>query len=181
MLKNVKLWSVDTPNLYVASVDIVDSENNVLDHVNRTFGVRKLNFTSTHGFLLNDVPTKLYGGCVHHANGPLGSRTLDRAEERRVELLKDMGYNAIRTSHNPVSPEFLNACDKLGMLVMEEAFDCWEQGKNPDDYHNYFDEWWERDLEAMVLRDRSRPSIVMWSIGNEIPERTTAAGYVVLD
>lgn len=118
----------------------------------------------------------MYGGCVHHDNGPLGSRTLDRAEWRRVASLKRNGYNAIRTSHNPVSPAFIDACDRLGMLVMEEAFDCWEEGKNTDDYHVVFDAWWQRDMTSMVLRDQNRPSIVMWSIGNEIPMRRTPAG-----
>ena len=87
---------------------------------------------------------------MHHANGPLGSKTLDRAEERRVQVLKEAGYNAIRTSHNPVSPAFVAACDKLGMLLMEEAFDCWEWGKNSDDYHVYFDEWWQRDIAGRI-------------------------------
>ena len=119
---------------------------------------------------------QLYGGCVHHDNGPLGAMAIDRAEERRVELLKQLGYNAIRTSHNPVSPAFLDACDRLGMLVMDEAFDCWAQGKNPQDYHLYFDEWWRRDILALVLRDRNHPSVIMWSIGNEIPMRFTQTG-----
>ena len=113
---------------------------------------------------------------MHHDNGPLGAATIDRAEARRVELLKANGYNAIRTSHNPVSPAFLAACDRLGMLVMDEAFDCWSGGKNPQDYHLYFDEWWQRDMEAMVLRDRNHPSVIIWSIGNEIPVRETPSG-----
>ena len=128
------------------------------------------------GFLLNGVETKLAGGCVHHDNGPLGAMAIDRAEERRVQLLKSLCYNAIRTSHNPVSPAFLEACDREGMLVMEEAFDCWAEGKNPQDYHVAFADWWRRDLQTLVLRDRNHPSIVMWSIGNEIPMRFTRAG-----
>ena len=114
---------------------------------------------------------------MHHDNGPLGAATIDRAETRRVELLKANGYNAIRTSHNPVSPAFLAACDRLGMLVMDEAFDCWSRGKNSDDYHLDFDAWWRRDLAAMVLRDRNHPSVIMWSIGNEIPIRASPLGY----
>ena len=106
---------------------------------------------------------------MHHDNGPLGAATIDRAETRRVELLKANGYNAIRTSHNPVSPAFLAACDRLGMLVMDEAFDCWSRGKNSDDYHRDFDAWWRRDLAAMVLRDRNHPSVIMWSIGPPRP------------
>ena len=106
----------------------------------------------------------------------LGSATISRAEERRVENLKKLGYNAIRTSHNPVSPAFLDACDKYGVLVMHEAFDCFDQGKNSNDYHVYFDDWWQRDLASMVKRSINHPSIVLWSIGNEIPMRETTAG-----
>ena len=147
-----------------------------IDGVVVPFGVRTISFNSTDGFVLNGVETKLYGGCVHHDNGPLGAMAIDRAEERRVELLKSHGYTAIRTSHNPVSPAFLDACDKHGILVMTEAFDCWASGKNPEDYHVFFNEWWVRDLSAMVRRDRNHPSVVMWSIGNEIPMRFTRRG-----
>ncbi len=119
---------------------------------------------------------KLKGGCFHNDNGPLGSKAYDRAEERKVELLKASGFNAIRCSHNPPSPAFLAACDHLGMLVMDEAFDVWKYGKMPYDYHLYFNDWWKKDIESMVLRDRNHPSIIMWSIGNEIPERGTPEG-----
>ena len=112
----------------------------------------------------------------HHDNGPLGSAAIDRAEERRVELLKANGYNAIRCSHNPPSSVFLDACDRLGIMVIDEAFDMWEQQKNPDDYHLDFKEWWKRDIDAMVLRDRNHPSVIMWSIGNEISERSDPDG-----
>ena len=114
---------------------------------------------------------------MHHDNGPLGAATIDRAEARRVELLKANGYNAIRTSHNPVSPAFLAACDRLGMLVMDEAFDCWSRGKNSDDYHLDFDSWWRRDLAAMVLRDRNHPSVIMWSIGSPRPPSPPTAHH----
>lgn len=127
--------------------------------------------------MLNGESIKLQGGCVHHDNGPLGAAAIERAEYRRVATLKSRGYNAIRTSHNPVSPAFLEACDRLGMLVMDEAFDCWSRGKNGDDYHVDFDEWWQRDLSSMVLRDRNHPSVVIWSIGNEIPIHDTPLGY----
>jgi len=129
--------------------------------------------------VLNGEHIKLQGGCVHQDNGPLGSVALDRAEERRVETLKNVGYNAIRTSHNPVSPAFVDACDRLGVILMEEAFDCWSGGKNPDDYHLYFDDWWRRDITSMVKRDRNQPSILLWSIGNEIPIRTQPEGYAL--
>jgi beta-galactosidase len=144
-----------------------------------TFGIRSLSYSADKGFLLNGVSTKFYGGCLHHDNGALGAAAFDRAEERRVQLLKAQGYNAIRTSHNPVSPAFLDACDREGILVMDEAFDTWRYGKNPDDYRTDFDAWWRRDLEALVLRDRNHPSVVMWSIGNEIPMRGDAAGDAV--
>jgi beta-galactosidase len=137
------------------------------------FGIRSFSFDATNGFTLNGIPTKLKGGCVHHDNGPLGAKAYDRAEERRVELLKASGYNAIRCAHNPPSPAFLDACDRLGMLVINEAFDMWETGKHPFDYHLFFKEWWQKDLESMILRDRNHPSVIMWSIGNEIPGMNT--------
>ena len=117
---------------------------------------------------------------MHHDNGPLGSACIPRAEERRVAILKANGYNAIRTSHNPPSPAFLDACDRLGVLVIDEAFDCWEAGsKNPDDYHLYFKDWWQRDLSSMIVRDRNHPSVILWSIGNEINERATPEGVEI--
>jgi beta-galactosidase len=116
------------------------------------------------------------GGCVHHDHGPLGAAAFDRAEERRVEILKESGFTAIRTAHNPPSPAFLDACDRLGVLVMDEAFDCWSRGKNPSDYSVAFQDWWQRDIDSMVLRDRNHPSVAMWSIGNEIPERGEPLG-----
>jgi beta-galactosidase len=120
---------------------------------------------------LNGKTVKINGGCVHHENGCLGSAAFDRAEERKIQLLKAGGFNAVRTSHNPPSEAFLDACDRLGLLVMDESFDCWKTGKNPNDYSKYFNQWWQRDLDAMVLRDHNHPSVFMWSIGNEIPER----------
>ena len=165
-----KLWSLDSPNLYSAEVEIVAASKTV-DNVSTPFGIRKIEIDAEHGFRLNGEMLKLKGGCVHHDNGPLGSAAIDRAEERRVELLKANDYNAIRTSHNPPSPGFLEACDRLGMLVVDEAFDCWDRSKNPQDYHLYFKDWSDRDIASMVRRDRNHPSVVIWSIGNEIPEQ----------
>jgi len=165
-----KLWSLDSPELYSAEVEIVAARKTV-DAVSTPFGIRKIEIDAEHGFRLNGEMLKLKGGCVHHDNGPLGSATIDRAEERRVELLKASGYNAIRTSHNPPSPAFLEACDRLGLLVVDEAFDCWERAKNPQDYHLYFKDWSDRDIASMVRRDRNHASVVIWSIGNEIPEQ----------
>ena len=165
-----KLWSLDSPELYSAQVEIVAAGRTV-DEVSTHFGIRRIEIDAEHGFRLNGGMLKLKGGCMHHDNGPLGSAAIDRAEERRVELLKAHGYNAIRTSHNPPSPAFLDACDRLGMLVVDEAFDCWDSGKNPQDYHLYFKDWSDRDIASMVRRDRNHPSVVIWSIGNEIPEQ----------
>jgi beta-galactosidase len=164
------LWTPETPNLYHARVQVIKG-NTLLDDTKTTFGIRSLKFTPENGFQLNGKTVKINGGCVHHDNGCLGAAAYDRAEERRVELLKQAGFNAVRTSHNPPSEAFLDACDKLGMLVMDESFDGWEEQKNKFDYGLYFKDWWQRDIEAMVLRDRNHPSIFIWSIGNEVLER----------
>ncbi len=177
-LSKPHLWSPESPYLYHAVSDILQGEK-IIDHVVTSFGVRSINITADKGFLLNGKPIELKGGCVHHDNGPLGSATIDRAEERRVELLKQFGYNAVRTSHNPPSIQFLDACDRLGLIVIDEAFDQWQRHKNPDDYGLYFDTCWQRDIDAMVLRDRNHPSVVFWSIGNEINERADSSGLVI--
>jgi beta-galactosidase len=169
-IKNPALWSPETPYLYTASSQLSSTAQG-FDRVETKFGVRTLTFDSVQGFLLNGKPFKLRGGCLHHDNGPLGARAFDRAEERRVELLKASGYNALRLAHNPPSPAFLDACDRLGMMVIDEAFDMWREGKNPHDYHLFFNDWWQRDIESMIARDRNHPSVIMWSIGNEIPNR----------
>jgi len=169
-LRNPLLWSPDSPDLYRAVSEVYD--NDVLtDQATTIFGVRIISFDAVNGFSLNGKSVKLKGGCVHHDNGPLGSRAYDRAEERRVELLKASGFNAIRCAHNPPSSAFLDACDRLGMLVMDEAFDMWNEQKNPNDYHLYFNQWWKKDIGSMVFRDRNHPSVILWSIGNEIPGR----------
>ena len=164
------LWTPETPHLYQAEVKVL-IDNKVIDDTKTTFGIRSIKFTTENGFQLNGKTIKINGGCVHHDNGCLGAASFDRAEERRVELLKSAGFNAIRTSHNPPSEAFLDACDRLGMMVMDEAFDGWIESKTPFDYSVYFNEWWQRDIEAMVLRDRNHPSIIIWSTGNEIIER----------
>ena len=164
------LWNPEKPHLYQAHLQVLKS-NNVIDDTKTNFGIRSIKFTTENGFQLNGKTVKMNGGCVHHDNGCLGAAAFNRAEERRVELLKAAGFNAIRTSHNPPSEEFLNACDRLGMMVIDEAFDGWREQKNKYDYAMYFNDWWQRDLESMVLRDRNHPSIIMWSTGNEIIER----------
>jgi beta-galactosidase len=170
IIQSPALWSPDSPALYTAVSEVYrDQQSN--DRVETRFGIRMLSFDAVNGFLLNGKPLKLKGGCLHHDNGPLGACAFDRAEQRRVELLKASGYNALRLAHNPPSPAFLDACDRLGVMVIDEAFDMWREGKNPHDYHLYFDEWWQKDIESMVARDRNHPAIIMWSIGNEIPNR----------
>jgi beta-galactosidase len=165
-----KLWSPDAPALYRVESEVL-CDVQVLDHASTPFGIRSLHFSADQGFLLNGQPLKLKGGCVHHDNGVLGSASFDRAEERKVEIHKASGFNAIRCAHNPPAPTFLDACDRLGMLVMDEAFDCWRDGKNHYDYHVVFDDWWQRDLDSMLLRDRNHPCVILWSIGNEVMER----------
>jgi beta-galactosidase len=177
-VKQPQLWSPATPALHRAVVDVV-AGGEVVDRVEQTFGVRRIEIDAERGLRVNGVPYEMRGACVHHDNGPLGSAAIDRAEERRVEILKAAGYNAIRTSHNPPSPAFLDASDRLGMLVIDEAFDMWERPKNPQDYHRFFTEWWARDLAAMVRRDRNHPSVVLWSIGNEVNERADPSGLEI--
>ena len=169
-VSNAVLWSPETPNLYQAQVQI-EKDKQVIDDTKIPFGIRSIKFTAENGFQLNGKTVKLSGSCVHHDNGCLGAAAFDRAEERRVKLLKDAGFNAVRTSHNPPSEAFLNACDKIGLLVIDEVFDGWKTGKNKYDYAMFFDQWSQRDLDAMVLRDRNHPSVIMWSTGNEIIER----------
>jgi beta-galactosidase len=169
------LWSVDTPQLYKAVTEII-KEKITTDRFETTFGIRSIHIGAATGLTINGKNVLLRGGCIHHDNGPLGSAAIDRAEERKIEILKANGFNAIRTSHNPPSIQLLDACDRLGMLVIDEAFDAWERPKNPEDYHLYFKDWWKKDLEAYILRDRNHPSVIFWSIGNEISERVDTSG-----
>ena len=174
-----RLWSPVDPHLYRAEI-LIESDHKPVDATTLQIGVRKIEIDAAQGLRVNGQSIKLQGGCVHHDNGPLGSACIPRAEERRVEILKTNGYNAIRTSHNPPSSDFLEACDRLGMLVIDEAFDCWKAGnKNPQDYHLYFKDWWQRDLESMILRDRNHASVILWSIGNEINERAVPQGVEI--
>lgn len=163
------LWSPEAPTMYRA-LSTVRKDGRVIDQVTTPFGIRTLAWSVEKGLLLNGKPIKLTGGSVHHDNGPLGAAAFDRAEERRVELLKSAGMNAVRTAHNPPSTAFLDACDRLGLLVLDEPFDVWEAHKVKFDYGSDFDVWWKQDVSSMVMRDRNHPSIVIWGIGNEIPE-----------
>ena len=170
-MKGVKLWTPETPNLYRVTCHV--EHGDMSDAVTETFGVRTVEYDARHGLRLNGKPIELNGSCVHHDNGPLGAAAWRDAEWRKVRLLKEAGFNAVRTSHNIPSETFLDACDSLGLLVIDEAFDGWRAAKNKYDYSVYFDQWWTKDIESMVLRDRNHPSIFCWSIGNEIIERKT--------
>ncbi len=165
-----KLWSPDTPYIYKVCTQLIVG-GKVVDEVVNTTGFRSIAFDNEKGLLVNGKPVLLNGGCVHHDNGVLGARSFDAAEARKVRLLKEAGFNAVRTSHNVPSEAFLHECDRQGLLVIDEAFDGWRDAKNKHDYSTLFDQWWKHDIEAMVLRDRNHPSIFCWSIGNEVIER----------
>lgn len=164
------LWSPATPNIYTATLEIADA-NGTVAREEIEFGLRTIDFDAEEGFFLNDEPVVINGACVHHDNGLLGAASYSPAEWRKAELLKEAGFNAVRCSHNPPSPSFLRACDHLGLMVIDEAFDGWREHKTPNDYGSIFDEYYKDDLSKMVLRDRNHPSVIAWSIGNEIIER----------
>ncbi len=174
-LSKPKLWSIAHPNRYVAVTTIYQG-GKIVDEVETPFGIRTFEFTATKGFLLNGQRVPLNGVCNHSDLGALGSAINVRGLERQIEILQAMGCNAIRTSHNPPSPELLDLCDRMGMLVMDEAFDCWKEGKHKNDYHILYPDWHEADLRALVRRDRNHPSVVLWSIGNEVPDQGSVAG-----
>ena len=174
------LWTPGRPVLYTAVQEIRDG-NRVIDHVETVFGIRTIVYDIDRGFLLNGEPVKMKGVNLHHDGGCVGAAVPERVWERRLEILKSMGCNAIRTAHNPPAPEFLDLCDRMGFLVMDEAFDEWRIGKREYAYHLYFDAWGDKDLISMIERDRNHPSIVLWSVGNEIPEQKTEDGYLVLE
>lgn len=164
------LWSNNTPHLYKAVSSVIVSDK-IVDHYETTFGIREIRFDPNEGFLLNGQRLRLNGVCMHHDLGPLGAAVNRRAIERQWEILTEMGCNALRTSHNPHAPEVLETCDRMGILVIDEAFDEWRWAKCENGYNSLFDEWAERDLRAMIKRDRNHPSVIMWSIGNEIREQ----------
>lgn len=178
VLPRPKLWSPDSPDLYTC-VTTLSADGQPRDELSRHFGLRTIHASAEAGLRINGEPTLLYGGCVHHDSGPLGAAAFDRAEARRVEILKAAGFNAIRCAHNPPSAAFLDACDRLGMLVIDEAFDGWAQKKTEHDYSRVFHDEWQADLDAMILRDRQHPSVIMWSIGNEVYERGNEKGLAL--
>ncbi len=176
-VNNPALWSPDSPALYTLRATV--SVEGQPDEIAETgFGIRKYEADAVRGLRLNGKPIKLKGGCIHHDHGFLGSAAWPRAEERKIQILKAAGYNAVRISHYPPSLAMLEVCDREGIILLDEAFDCWRMGKPSLDYHLYFEDWWERDVTCMVLRDRNHPCVFSYSIGNEIGERDgTADGY----
>lgn len=175
MVNEPSLWSAEVPYLYRICSKLY--ENNELLYENmETFGIRTLSVDPKHGFCVNGKTVKLRGSCIHHDSGILGAATFYDAEYRRVRMLKEAGFNAIRMAHHPAAPALLRACDELGMYVMDEAFDMWQRCKSDHDYGLFFDECWEKDVEAMVRKDFNHPCVVMYSIGNEIPEIGTDHG-----
>ena len=175
-ISNPKLWSLEDPALYHVTSK-VQVNGNTVDIKDTPFGIRSFEFTTDKGFFLNGKHVAIQGVCDHHDLGSLGAAVNKRAIERQLEILKSMGCNAIRTSHNPPDPELLDLCDRMGFVVMDEAFDEWIQNKTMNGYGKYFNEWSERDLKDMIHRDRNHPSIILWSIGNEIPEQGSPDAY----
>ena len=169
-VRNPKLWSPDDPYLYETKVELKES-GTIIDQQCVRFGIRSFSFDAEKGFMLNGQKLLLNGACLHHDDGVLGAMAFDAAEIRKVRLMKDAGFNLIRTSHNPTTRAFLDACDSLGMLVIGEAFDGWRTAKNPYDYSTLIDSCYREDIHAMVQRDRNHPSIICWSLGNEVIER----------
>lgn len=179
-VSNPILWSIDNPYLYKI-VTRIEQNGKVVDEYETPLGIRYFSFDPNKGFFLNGESVKIKGVCNHHDLGFLGAAVNTRAIERQLEILKEMGCNGIRTSHNPPAPELLDLCDKMGFIVMDEAFDMWRKKKSPYDYSQYFPEWHERDLTDLILRDRNHPSIFMWSIGNEILEQWSHINADTLD
>lgn len=171
VVRDARLWSPESPALYDLTVDLTDNKGVILDSESARIGLRTIRWSGESGFMLNGEPMLINGACVHHDNGILGSASFDDAEIHKAQLLKRAGFNAVRTSHNHPAPAFLAACDSIGLLVIDEAFDGWEQAKTPHDYSELIGEWWQKDLDALVRRDRCHPSVIAWSIGNEILER----------
>lgn len=175
---NPQLWDCDHPNLYQCRI-LIECAGQVLDETTETFGIRTLTLDSAHGLRLNGKEVKLRGTCIHHDNGILGAATFEKAEERRCRQLKEAGFNSIRSSHHPMSKAMLNACDRYGMLVMDELSDMWTLHKNPYDFALHFEKCWEEVAEHMVAKDYNHPSVVLYSSGNEISEAGSEAGAAI--
>lgn len=178
IINNPTLWDIDQPYRYKLITEVI-ADGKTVDTHETPFGVRFFDFDANEGFSLNGKYMKLHGVCMHHDLGALGAATNARAVERQMEIMKEMGVNAIRVSHNPASPELLEACNNLGLLVVEESFDCWSLSKKQYDYGRFFNEWAEHDTKEMVHRGKNEPSIIMWSIGNEIYDTTSENGVKI--
>jgi beta-galactosidase len=185
VVENAHLWDIDDPKLYKVKTVLrqfsqTPADSQIIDTAETLFGIRTISVDTKNGFMLNGRPLKLKGGCIHHTNGILGAVSLYDCEYRRVKLHKDNGFNAIRCAHNPPSRDFLEACDRLGIMVIDEAFDMFRMTGNPNDYHAYFETHWKYDVEQFITRDRSHPCIVLWSALNEVQERFGLSdGYAV--
>jgi beta-galactosidase len=173
-IKQPQLWSVETPYLYSIVTELV-VKGKVVDSYTTRFGIRQFKFDVEKGFSLNGKSMKINGVCLHHDAGALGAVVNTRAIRRQLEIMREMGCNAIRCSHNPPAPELLDLCDEMGFIVMDETFDMWRKRKTNHDYSRYFDQWHERDLSDLIVRDRNHPSVIMWSIGNEVLEQWSDA------
>jgi len=171
-VKQPQLWDLDKPYLYKAITQVVAGDE-ILDDEVTTFGIRKAEFRADSGFWLNGRNFKIKGVCLHHDGGAFGAAVPLGVWERRLERLRQFGANAVRTAHNPVAPEFLDLCDRMGFLVMDEFFDCWTIGKVRYDYHLFFNEWSKIDERDTIRRDRNHPSVILWSVGNEIHDTPT--------
>lgn len=171
VVNNPEIWDIESPKLYIVKAELCNMEEEVLDTDDTLFGIRSISVDRENGFMLNGRTLKLKGGCVHHDNGILGAASFYDSEYRKMKLHKEHGFNAIRCAHNPPSRDMLKACDRLGLLVLNEAFDVWKMKKNNNDYHLFFENWWKIDMELFMTRDRNHPCIIMWSTGNEIMER----------
>lgn len=175
------LWDVESPELYQLHARVTDmgifkthfvaASRTVSDETSVLFGIKTVTADAKNGLQINEKTVKLKGGCIHHDNGMLGAVSLYDSEYRKLSILKKIGFNAVRTTHNPPSSALMEACDRIGMYVFDEAFDAWGIMKQPGDYNQFFDTDWERDLTAFIKRDRNHPSVIIWSTGNEITER----------
>ena len=178
LVENPKLWSAENPKLYTFETKVYENTEakELLDEAVDTFGIRTLAVDAKRGFRVNGKTVNLRGGCIHHDSGLLGAATYEDAQYRQILKMKEAGFNAIRMSHHPMAPAMLRACDEIGMYVMDETFDMWNRLKSNYDYGLYFQEWWEKDVTAMVRKDYNHPSVVLYSVGNEIPEIGTDKG-----
>ena len=178
-LETFAAWDIETPHLYTATVTLRNGRGEATDTVRQRFGIREIRFDAARGMSLNGRPIVFRGVCQHHDLGPLGAAFSLSAARRQLSILRSIGVNAIRTAHNPPAPGLLDLCDEMGFLVLDEAFDCWQIAKVENDYHRHFNDWAERDLVDLVVRDRNHPCVVLWSIGNEMLEQNTDEGWRV--